>query len=60
VIEYFRADERGQLIGPISPSQFWSILMVVLGVALWIVMTLWEKKRKNVVPKTECEAEITE
>ena len=47
VIEYFRADDRGQLVGSISPSQFWSILMVVLGVGLWIVMTLWEKKHLN-------------
>ena len=32
IIEFFRADERGKFIGNISPSQFWSILMVILGV----------------------------
>ena len=56
VIEFFRADERGQLVGSISPSQFWSILMVVLGVGLWVVMTLWEKKRETVEAPSEEDA----
>ena len=33
VIEYFRDDARGELVDGISPSQFWSIVMVLLGVA---------------------------
>ena len=37
LIEYIRGDERGQLIAGISPSQFWSILMVLGGVALVLV-----------------------
>ena len=33
IIEYFRGDERGQFVGTnISPSQFWSIFMVLLGI----------------------------
>ena len=32
VIEYFRDDYRGEFVGNISPSQFWSILMVILGI----------------------------
>lgn len=33
IIEYIRADERGQFLGTaLSPSQFWSIVMVLLGV----------------------------
>ena len=32
IIEFYRGDERGQFIGNISPSQFWSIFMVILGV----------------------------
>ena len=34
LIEFIRADERGSFIGPISPSQFWSIIMVLGGVGL--------------------------
>lgn len=33
VLEFFRDDERGQFLGTaVSPSQFWCILMVILGV----------------------------
>lgn len=46
VIEYFRGDERGQLFGSnvISPSQFWSILMVVIGIALFFILHYVYKK----------------
>ena len=37
-IEFLRDDHRGSLVGGISPSQFWSILMVVIGIALVFVM----------------------
>lgn len=32
-IEFIRDDDRGALVGSISPSQFWSLAMIVLGVA---------------------------
>ena len=32
IIEFFRGDDRGKFIGSVSPSQFWSILMVIIGV----------------------------
>ena len=32
VIEYFRDDYRGDFIGAVTPSQFWSIWMFILGV----------------------------
>ena len=44
-IEYLRADERGGFIPGISPSQFWSILMVVAGVGLIFFMRWLFKKR---------------
>ena len=44
LIEYIRGDERGQLVSFVSPSQFWSILMVVLGVGLIFVMRYIEKR----------------
>ena len=44
-IEYLRGDDRGQLIGMISPSQFWSILMIVGGVAVYFLLEWLFKKR---------------
>lgn len=44
-IEYLRADKRGQFIGNVSPSQFWSIVMVVAGVILVFAMRYFDKKR---------------
>lgn len=37
LIEFLRGDDRGSFVAGISPSQFWSILMVALGVVLFIV-----------------------
>ena len=37
VIEYFRADYRGSFIPGLSPSQFWSIVMVILGIAIFFI-----------------------
>ena len=33
-----RGDDRGELVGFITPSQFWSVLMVFAGVAMLFVM----------------------
>lgn len=44
-IEYLRADDRGGFIPGVSPSQFWSILMVVAGVGLIFLMRWLFKKR---------------
>ena len=37
IIEYFRADYRGNFIPGLSPSQFWSIIMVILGIVIFIL-----------------------
>lgn len=37
VIEFFRGDPRGSFIPGISPSQFWSILLIVIGVGLLVL-----------------------
>ena len=42
IIEYFRADYRGNLIPGLSPSQALSLLMVVFG-ALWIIYLRYKK-----------------
>ncbi len=46
LIEFLRADDRGQLVGGISPSQFWSIGMVILGVVLYFLLNIAYKKRE--------------
>ena len=38
LIEFVRNDERGQLLGFITPSQFWSVVMVGLGIGLIFIM----------------------
>jgi phosphatidylglycerol:prolipoprotein diacylglycerol transferase len=55
-IEFLRADERGSFIGNISPSQFWSILMVVGGVGVYFLVEFLFKKR----PKQEASVEDSE
>ena len=49
IIEYFRADERGSFLGTaISPSQFWSILMVVASVAVYFLLKYsFDRLRKS-------------
>ena len=44
-LEYVRADDRGSFIPGITPSQFWSILMVVSGIGLIFLMRWLFKKR---------------
>ena len=44
VIEFFRADYRGELIPGISPSQFWSIIMAIGGVAFFFIYRYFDKK----------------
>lgn len=59
-IEYLRADERGEFIPGVSPSQFWSILMVVAGIGLIFFMRWLFKKRDAelaLVAAQETEAE---
>ena len=36
LIEYLRGDPRGSFLGVLSPSQFWSVFMVIGGVLLYI------------------------
>ncbi len=44
-IEYLRDDYRGELVKGITPSQFWSLCMVVGGVALYFILDYIYKKR---------------
>ena len=46
VIEFFRGDveERGKFVPGLSPSQFWSILMVIGGVIFFFLYRYFDKK----------------
>jgi len=44
IIEYFRDDYRGDFIPGLSPSQFWSILMVIGGIAFFFIYRYFDKK----------------
>ena len=46
VNEFFRTDNRGHFIGNLSPSQFWSIVMFVIGIALIFFMNYLLKRKK--------------
>ena len=45
LLEFIRGDHRGELVTGISPSQFWSIPMVLLGVGLIFLLNYLQKKR---------------
>lgn len=56
-IEYLRDDHRGALVGDLSPSQFWSLCMVVLGVALiFILERIWRKDQPAAAAPEESDA----
>ena len=44
IIEFFRDDYRGTFIAGISPSQFWSIVMVVAGVIFFFLYRKFDNK----------------
>lgn len=37
IIEVFRTDDRGTFIGALTPSQFWSIIMIILGIGYFFL-----------------------
>ncbi len=52
--EYLRGDDRGSFIPGLTPSQFWSIVMVLLGVSFYFIMPYVVKKfRINYEPIIE-------
>ena len=46
-IEFIRGDERGGFIPGLSPSQFWSLIMIVGGIVLFFAVTPFFKKREQ-------------
>ena len=44
-IEFLRNDDRGQLVSGITPSQFWSLLMIAAGIGLvFLINYVWKKR----------------
>lgn len=52
-IEFIRDDDRGQFIGQLSPSQFWSIMMVISSVVVFFLI-----RKFSSTPKPENKANI--
>ncbi len=46
LIEFLRADDRGEFLFGLSPSQFWSIVMVVSSVAVYFLLEYLFKRRE--------------
>lgn len=44
VIEFYRGDHRGELIKGLSPSQFWSIILFIIGVGYVIYLYIDDSK----------------
>ena len=62
-IEFVRDDNKGSFVGDMTPSQFWAIVMVVLGILLYFVFHYMFKyviKKKDVTKKEETEVLQTE
>ena len=59
VIEYFRADYRGDFIPGLSPSQFWSIIMVIGGIVIFFLYRYFDPKfvKENEQLETEKDAQ---
>ena len=49
-IEYFRDDYRGGFIPGISPSQFWSLIMIVGGIIFFFIYRYFDKKITKEAP----------
>ena len=62
VIEYFRADYRGSFIPGLSPSQFWSILMVILGVVIFFLYRKFDPmfNKEEVTKPSEVESKTAQ
>ena len=55
VIEFFRDDYRGSFIPGLSPSQFWSIIMVIAGILVFFIYRYFDKKIEDKQKETQIE-----
>lgn len=60
IIEFFRNDDRGALILGLQPSQFWSIIMVLLGIGyIFLQMFVLSKHMKHPELQAKKQTETT-
>ena len=60
-IEFLRDDDRGELVSGITPSQFWSLLMIAAGIGLvFLVNYLSAKRAAELNSLALAEGEMTE
>ena len=53
LIEYMRGDPRGSFIPGISPSQFWGLVLIVVGIVTWILMHKVLQKNNNKIQEKQ-------
>lgn len=44
-LEFLRGDDRGSFIGNLSPSQFWSLIMILLAAPMYFILKFLYKER---------------
>ena len=44
-LEFLRGDDRGSFIGNLSPSQFWSLIMILLAAPMYFILKFLYTKR---------------
>ncbi len=57
LLEFIRGDDRGQFIGNISPSQFWSLLMVILSIPMFFLLKYLNNLRAKELINAKCSIE---
>ena len=58
--EFLRGDHRGEFVMGITPSQFWALLMVALGIALIFVINYLVKKNASAALLTDAGEQKTQ
>ena len=58
LIEFARADDRGSFIGPLSPSQTLSLLLIIGSVGVYFLLKHWFAKQKEAEGKVALEAAV--
>ena len=44
IVEFWRGDDRGELVFFLSPSQFWSVVLVLVGVGIFVTVYLFRNR----------------
>ncbi|MBO5046044.1 MAG: prolipoprotein diacylglyceryl transferase [Clostridia bacterium] len=44
IVEFWRGDDRGELVFFLSPSQFWSVVLVLVGIGIFVTVYLFRNR----------------